>query len=118
MSFTQLLKRPEIKIDFLKNFIDLNYDNDILEIVEIDIKYDGYISKTYKEVEKMIKLEEKKIPNDLDYDKIINLASEAKQKLKLVKPISIGQAARISGVNPSDIAILAVYLKKEYGKNE
>ena len=118
MSFTQLLKRPEIKIDFLKNFIDLNYDNDILEIVEIDIKYEGYISKTYKEVEKMIKLEEKKIPNDLDYDKIINLASEAKQKLKLVKPISIGQAARISGVNPSDIAILAVYLKKEYGKNE
>lgn len=118
MSFIQLLKRPEIKIDFLKNFIDLNYDNDILEIVEIDIKYEGYISKTYKEVEKMIKLEEKKIPNDLDYDKIINLASEAKQKLKLVKPISIGQAARISGVNPSDIAILAVYLKKEYGKNE
>ena len=79
MSFTQLLKRPEIKIDFLKNFIDLNYDNDILEIVEIDIKYEGYISKTYKEVEKMIKLEEKKIPNDLDYDKIIKKPLVKKQ---------------------------------------
>ncbi len=118
VSFTQLLKRPEIKIDFLKNFIDLNYDEDILEQVEIDIKYEGYINKTYKEVEKMVKLEEKKIPNDLDYDKVINLAYEAKQKLKKIKPISIGQAARISGVNPADISILVVYLKKEYGKNE
>ncbi len=118
MSFEQLLKRPEIKINFLKNFINLNYDDDILEIVEIDIKYEGYISKTYKEVEKMNKLEEKKIPKDIDYDKVINLANEARQKLKLVRPISIAQAARISGVNPSDIAILTVYLKKEYGKNE
>ena len=118
MSFEQLLKRPEIKINFLKNFINLNYDDDILEIVEIDIKYEGYISKTYKEVEKMIKLEEKKIPTDIDYDKVINIANEARQKLKLVRPISIAQAARISGVNPSDIAILTVYLKKEYGKNE
>lgn len=118
MSFEKLLKRPEIKINFLKNFINLNYDDDILEIVEIDIKYEGYISKTYKEVEKMIKLEEKKIPTDIDYDKVINIANEARQKLKLVRPISIAQAARISGVNPSDIAILTVYLKKEYGKNE
>ena len=117
-SFAQLLKRPEIKINFLKNFINLEYDADILEIVEIDIKYEGYINKTYKEVEKMVKLEEKKIPSDIDYDKVINLASEARQKLKLIRPISIGQAARISGVNPSDIAILAVYLKKEYSKHE
>ena len=118
ISFEALLKRPQIKIEFLKNFIDLDYDQDILEIVEIDIKYEGYIAKTYKEVNKMIKLEEKQIPEDLDYDKIINLASEAKQKLKQIKPISIGQASRISGVNPSDIAILAVYLKKEYSKDE
>ncbi|MBO5095726.1 MAG: tRNA uridine-5-carboxymethylaminomethyl(34) synthesis enzyme MnmG, partial [Bacilli bacterium] len=117
-SFAQLLKRPEIKINFLKKFINLEYDADILEIVEIDIKYEGYINKTYKEVEKMVKLEEKKIPSDIDYDKVINLASEARQKLKLIRPISIGQAARISGVNPSDIAILAVYLKKEYSKHE
>lgn len=117
VSFEQLLKRPEIKIDFLNNLIDLNYDKDILEIVETDIKYEGYIKKTYKEVEKMLKLEEKKIPNDIDYDKIINLANEAKQKLQKIKPISIGQAARISGVNPTDISILAVYLKKEYNKD-
>ena len=64
----------------------------------------------------MLKLEEKLIPKDINYDKIKNIASEAKQKLKQIKPISIGQAARISGVNPSDISILAIYLKKEYGK--
>jgi len=117
-SLEQLLKRPEIKINFLNKLVDLEYNKDILEIVEIDIKYEGYINKTYKEVEKMIKLEEKKIPEDIDYDKVVNLASEARQKLKLIRPISIGQAARISGVNPADISILAVYLKKEYSKNE
>ena len=66
----------------------------------------------------MLKLEEKQIPEDIDYDKIKNIASEARQKLKKVRPLSIGQAARISGVNPSDISILAVYLKKEYSKND
>ena len=66
----------------------------------------------------MIKLEEKKIPDDIDYQKITNLASEARQKLEKVRPVSIGQAARISGVNPSDIAILSVYLKGGYNKNE
>ena len=81
-------------------------------------KYEGYIKKTYKEVEKMEKLEEKRIPIDIDYKKIKNLASEARQKLEKIRPLSIGQAARISGVNPSDIAILSVYLKKEYNKNE
>ena len=67
---------------------------------------------------KMLKLEEKQIPNDIDYQKVKNLASEARQKLEQVRPVSIGQAARISGVNPADISILAIYLKKEYGKNE
>jgi len=66
----------------------------------------------------MLKLEEKQIPNDIDYKKVKNLASEARQKLESIRPISIGQATRISGVNPSDIAILSVYLKKEYNKNE
>ena len=69
-------------------------------------------------VEKMKKLEEKIIPQDIDYKKVKNLASEARQKLEKIRPISVGQAARISGVNPSDIAILSVYLKKEYGKDE
>ena len=69
-------------------------------------------------VEKLLKLESKQIPRDIDYDKVSNLASEAKQKLKAVSPETMAQAARISGVNPADLSILAIYLKKEYGKNE
>ncbi len=109
-----LLKRPEITIAFLATLIDIPFTNDILNEIEITVKYEGYINKTYKEVEKMKKLEEKQIPNDIDYSKVSNLASEARQKLEKIRPISIGQASRISGVNPSDIAILSIYLKKEY----
>ena len=86
--------------------------------MEIAIKYEGYIEKTKKEVERLISLENKKIPKDIDYDKVGNLATEALEKLKKVNPTTIAQATRISGVNPSDIAVLSVYLKKEYGKNE
>ncbi|CDF12010.1 tRNA uridine 5-carboxymethylaminomethyl modification enzyme MnmG [Mycoplasma sp. CAG:776] len=110
------LKRPEVNMEIIKKLIDLDYASDILEEVEIEIKYEGYIAKVYKEAEKASKLEEKQIPKDLDYDDILNLASEARQKLKEIRPISIGQATRISGVNPSDIAILTVYLKKRYDK--
>ena len=74
--------------------------------------------KTYKEVEKMLKLESKEIPADLDYDKVVNLASEARQKLKKVAPKTIAQAMRISGVNPADISILSIYLRKEYNRND
>ncbi len=114
----ELLKRPEITIEFLEKIIEIPLEDSIKEELEIQIKYEGYIRKTYKEVEKMVKLEEKKIPIDIDYQKIQNLASEARQKLEKIRPLSIGQAVRISGVNPSDIAILSVYLKKEYSKNE
>ncbi len=116
MSMYDLLKRPEITIAFLNQIKPIPYENNITEEIEIIVKYEGYIKKTYKEVEKMAKLEMKQIPPDIDYQKIKNLASEAKQKLSLIRPISIGQASRISGVNPSDIAILSVYLKKEYNK--
>ncbi len=116
ISLYQLLKRPEINIDFLKNFLDLNYKEEVLEEVEIEIKYEGYIAKSYKEVERMLKLEEKLIPEDINYQDITNLASEARQKLEKIRPKSIGQAARISGVNPSDLSILSVYLKKKYSK--
>ena len=115
-SFYELLKRPEITLEKLKDFLSIEEEKEIEEQVEIAIKYEGYINKTYRDIEKMLKLEEKLIPKDINYDKIKNIASEAKQKLKQIKPISIGQAARISGVNPSDISILAIYLKKEYGK--
>lgn len=115
ISLFQLLKRPEIKINNIKEFIELKkYTKEKLEQVEIIIKYEGYIEKANREAKKMLELEEKKIPEDIDYDKIKNIASEARQKLKEVKPTSIGQAIRISGVNPADISIMMVYLKKEY----
>lgn len=114
ISLYDLLKRPEININNIKRFIYLSSDPDILSQVEINIKYAGYIEKANREAEKMLDLENKKIPNNIDYDKIHNLASEAKQKLKEVKPDSIGQAIRISGVNPADISILMIYIKKEY----
>ena len=118
LTFEQLLKRPEITIEFLEKFKEFPFEQDIKEQVEIYLKYEGYIAKAYKEAEKLIKLEKKQIPQDIDYDKITNIASEARQKLKEVRPTTIAQAIRISGVNPSDISILSVYLKKEYGKNE
>ena len=91
---------------------------EIQEIVEVQVKYEGYINKTLKEVDRMLKLEDKKIPEDIDYDKVNNLASEARQKLKQVRPLTIAQATRISGVNPADISILTVYLKKEYANQD
>nr|MCR4581105.1 tRNA uridine-5-carboxymethylaminomethyl(34) synthesis enzyme MnmG [Bacilli bacterium] len=89
---------------------------EVFNCVEIQVKYEGYIAKTNKEVERMLKLEEKEIPSDINYDDIKNLASEARQKLKQVMPLTIAQASRISGVNPADIAVLTIYLKKEYNK--
>ena len=118
MSFYDLLKRPEINLEFLSKLTDINYSDAAKEQVEISTKYEGYIAKTYKEVEKMLKLESKEIPADLDYDKVVNLASEARQKLKKVAPKTIAQAMRISGVNPADISILSIYLRKEYNRND
>lgn len=115
-SLYMFLKRPGINMDIIKKLIILDYPNEILEEVEIEVKYEGYIAKVYKEALKSQKLEEKLIPKDINYDDVLNLASEAKQKLSEIRPISIGQATRISGVNPSDIAILTVYLRKKYDK--
>ncbi len=120
ISFYDLIKRSDVSmeiIDSLKKYIP-EKDEDIIYEAIIDIKYSGYIDKTIKDVERMVKLEEKKIPSDIDYSKIKNLASEARQKLENIRPETIAQASRISGVNPSDISILAIYLKKEYSKNE
>jgi len=109
MSLENLIKRPEITMTFLEELIDIPYKEEIKEQVSINLKYDGYIKKAYKEAEKMLKLEKKQIPPDIDYDKIRNIASEARQKLKEVCPKTIAQAIRISGVNPSDISILSIY---------
>ena len=108
------LKRPEITLDILNKIIDLSKYVSVFEEAEIEIKYEGYINKAYKEKDKLIKLEKKTIPKDLNYDLIKNLSSESRQKLKQVNPLTLGQASRISGVNPVDISILAIYLKKEY----
>ena len=108
-----LLKRPEILIENLKQWIDIDYSKEVIEQVEIQDKYEGYIKKANREAEKMLNLEKVKIPDNINYDDIHNLASEARQKLSNVKPTTIAQASRISGVNPADISILMVYLKKE-----
>ena len=110
----ELVKRPEIKLANLLEYLKYNEKEEIIEMVEINIKYDGYIKKTEAEVNKMLRLEEKQIPSDIDYEKVRNIATEAKQKLSKIRPLTIGQASRISGVNPSDITMLLVYLKKEY----
>ena len=108
-----LLKRPEILIENLKHWIDIDYSEEVIEQVEIQDKYEGYIKKANREAEKMLNLEKVKIPENINYDNIHNLASEARQKLSNVRPTTIAQASRISGVNPADISILMVYLKKE-----
>ncbi len=114
LTLYNLLKRPEINIKDLTRYLSAEYPDDILEQAMIAIKYEGYIKKAMREVEKMNDLESKKIPDDINYDAMHNLASEAKQKLKEVRPTSLGQALRISGVNPADISILMVYLKRDY----
>jgi len=108
-----LIKRPEISIKDVLKFIDFEYSDEVLEQVEINIKYEGYIKKAVQEAEKMLEYENIKMPEDIDYSKVINLASEARQKLNDIRPISVGQAMRISGVNPSDITMLLMHLKKE-----
>ena len=110
------VKRTEISINDVKDKLSKEYNELELEQAEIQIKYEGYIKKARKEAEKMRKMENKKIPKDIDYDKVPNLASEARIKLKEVKPENIGQALRISGVNPSDISILSVYMKRYFNE--
>ncbi len=115
ISMYEYIKRPETSI---LEVINEKYPIEVLEQAEIEIKYEGYIKKAYEQAEKLKKLEEKEIPEDIDYEKVNNLASEARVKLSKIRPKTIAQATRISGVNPADISVLAVYLKKEYGKNE
>ena len=116
ISLYDFLKRPEVKLEHLEHFIEIPYNKEVKEQVEINIKYEGYIKKSLKEAEKMLALEEKQIPKNIDYSKVPNLASEARQKLSEISPTTIGQASRISGVNPADISILMVYLRRGYNE--
>nr|MCR5690794.1 tRNA uridine-5-carboxymethylaminomethyl(34) synthesis enzyme MnmG [Eubacterium sp.] len=113
ISLAELIKRPELSYEVLAD-IDPNrpdLSQEIQEEVNIYLKYEGYISRQQKQVEQFHKLEKKKIPKDIDYDQVGSLRIEAVQKLKDIKPESIGQASRISGVSPSDISVLLVYLE-------
>ncbi|MBT2696824.1 tRNA uridine-5-carboxymethylaminomethyl(34) synthesis enzyme MnmG [Bacillus sp. ISL-40] len=111
---SDLLKRPEMNYDLLETIFpsDVSLDEDVKEQVEIQLKYEGYITKSLQQVDRLKKMEDKKIPENIDYDTVSGLATEARQKLKLVKPLSIAQASRISGVNPADVSILLVYLEQ------
>lgn len=111
ISLFELLKRPEVDVLKLVKYLENDYDKFVLEQVSLEAKYEGYIKKSMQEVKKIEKSENMKIPFDFDYDSLHNLASEAKQKLKEVKPLTVGQAMRISGVNPADISILTMYLR-------
>ncbi|WP_146550426.1 tRNA uridine-5-carboxymethylaminomethyl(34) synthesis enzyme MnmG [Rummeliibacillus suwonensis] len=111
-----LLKRPEVNYNLVASLtpspVELNAE--VREQVEIQVKYEGYIEKALQQVERLKKMEDKKIPENIDYDAISGIATEAKEKLKEVRPLSVAQASRISGVNPADISILLVYI--EHGR--
>ena len=116
---SELLKRPEIKYQDLIEILpkpDQVLDRQEAIQVEIQIKYAGYISKALRKVDRMKGMEEKAIPEDIDWDAIGNLANEARDRLKLINPSTLGQASRVSGVNPADMAILSVYLQQPYSQ--
>lgn len=113
-----LLKRKEISYDDLKHIVELpEISEDVKKQVEITLVYEGYIKKQLEQVERMEKLEEKLLPEDINYDEVSSLRDEAREKLNAIRPISIGQASRISGVSPADISVLLIYLE-QYRRQE
>ncbi len=109
----EVLKRPRITIDELKPYIEIeHYSVDVLNMAEIEIKYEGYIQKAIREVERLHSLDNVKIPTDLDYNDIPHLSIEGKQRMTKIKPLTLGQASRISGVNPADMVVLKTHLNK------
>ena len=119
-SLSELIRRPELCYEMLAP-IDpdrVELPAEVIEQININIKYDGYIKRQIKQVEHFKKLEKKRIPEDFDYDDVGSLRLEARQKLKLYKPISIGQASRISGVSPADISVLLVYMEQMHYRKE
>ena len=114
-----LLKRPQLDYDCLAPFDTArpDYEPNLFEQVEIEIKYEGYIQKQLKQVEQMKKLENKQLPADFDYTQLQGLRLEAQEKLNKIKPLNIGQASRISGVSPADISVLLIWLATNRGQN-
>jgi len=112
-SVEKLLRRPDINISSIHEILNEEFDDNISPVIEMEIKYEGYIKRDLDKIKRMSKLENFKIPSDLDYSKIIGLKREATEKLNKTKPFTLGQASRISGVDPSDISIISVYLKTQ-----
>ena len=113
-TLAELLKRPELSYDLLNEINDNRPElpRDVAEQVNIELKYEGYINRQMRQVDQFIKLETKKIPDNIDYHDVYSLRKEAEQKLSEIRPSSVGQASRISGVSPADISVLLVYLEK------
>ena len=108
----EILKRPNVSLKELLKILNVTkYNNDEITNAEIEIKYEGYIAKARREANKMKNLDNIKLHIE-DYDKVDNLSLEARQKLNKIKPSTLGQASRISGINPSDLQVIAIYLKK------
>ena len=112
ISALDLIKRPHITVKLLEPFTEIDVDSKIAQQIEIDVKYEGYIRKANKEAKKLKQMELIKLPNDLNYNEITNLSLEARQKLSQYKPITMGQATRISGINPADIQVLSIHMEK------
>jgi tRNA uridine 5-carboxymethylaminomethyl modification enzyme len=121
MSLEQLIKRPEVDDECIWDLVneanlslEIDYDNkaEVLEQALIHYKYEGYISKSLEQARKMRSFDERLIPDNINYDLVDNIALDAREKIKKIKPKTIGQASRISGVNPADISVLVVYVEK------
>lgn len=112
-----LIQRPELSYQAIRPYIDApDLTDEEINDINIEIKYAGYIEKAKRQVEKQKKMEEKLIPEDINYEEVKNLALEAKQKLTKIRPLTVGQASRISGINPADISVLLIHLKQYYSK--
>jgi len=114
IELAQLLRRPEINYSHIMQMAPAPepLPEDVIEQVEIQIKYDGYIRKSLQQVERMKKMEERRIPENIDYHQISGMSKESRENMTRIRPLNIGQAARISGVTPADISVLMVYLEQ------
>ena len=116
LSVYELLKRPRLELLELVKGTDVEVSEEMARQIEIEVKYEGYIDKARKEADRLAAMERLLLPKDINYDEVIHLSLEARQKLNAIRPLNVGQASRISGVNPADIAVLAVYLQQRHQK--
>ncbi|MFR6487710.1 MAG: tRNA uridine-5-carboxymethylaminomethyl(34) synthesis enzyme MnmG, partial [Clostridium sp.] len=113
ISAAELLKRPGVTIDLLQPYLGRRIDTAIAKLVEIEIRYEGYIKKAKRDAQHLRAMDQVRLPEHFDYDQVVNLSLEARQKLNKIQPLTMGQASRISGVNPADIAVLAVFMEQQ-----